>query len=151
MKLIRAICLLGLILIVSCQNRNEVKKPENLLSSSEMKDLIYDMVLLDAAAVVNDKKLKELDVEILQFLSKKYTIDSTDLKQNILYYNMRFDENLDIFEKAKDSIERLDRVYDSISNLRDSLRRAEMKIRDSIKNIDSLSTDKTLPKLKLNN
>lgn len=130
---------LGLILIVflaSCQSVDEVEKPKVLLSKSEMKALVYDMVLLDAASGSNEKRLEELDIDMLEFLSKKYKIDSSDLQQNMLYYNMSFDDNYEIYEKVKDSIEKLEKVYDSISKIRDSLKRIEKKRKldkDSIK------------------
>lgn len=107
------------------------------------------MVLLDAAAVVNDEPLKELDVEMLEFLSKKYDLDSTDLKQNILYYNLKYSDNIEIYENAKDSIDKLKNAYDSISNARDSLRKLEKKRLDSIKKIDTISKNKTLQELKI--
>lgn len=149
MKAIKCLSLLVFVLVTSCQNVEEIEEPKNLLSKSEMKDLVYDMVLLDAAAVVNKEKLNELNIEILQFLSQKYGIDSTDLKQNILYYNLRFDENSEIFEQAKDSIKRLDRVYDSISKIRDSLRRLEKKRKDSIIKIEALPESKRVLKYKV--
>lgn len=116
-----------------------------------MKDLVYDMVLLDAAAGVNGEKFKELDVEMLEFLSKKYNLDSTDLKQNIQYYNLRYSDNIEIYEYAKDSIEKLKKSYDSISNVRDSLKKIEKKRVDSLKDIDTIFRDKKLPNLKVKN
>ncbi|WP_019039459.1 DUF4296 domain-containing protein [Psychroflexus tropicus] len=138
MKLIFALGLLNLFLLLSCQDVKEVEKPNTLLTKSEMKDLIYDMVLLDAATGVNEKRLEELDVEMLEFLSLKYKIDSTDLKQNLLYYNLKFDENLEIYQKVKDSITRLEKAYDSISEVTDSLRRVEKKKQDSIRKLDTI-------------
>lgn len=144
MKVKITLCIAGLFFALGCQNTNQVEKPEKLLSTSEMKDLIYDMVLLDAAMSVNENKLEELDIEMLEFLSKKYEIDSVQLKQNILYYNMRFDENVEIYEEAKDSISKLEKAYDSISKLSDSLRKVKLKKLDSIKKIDTLPRNKKL-------
>ena len=124
-------------LIISCQDIKEPEKPNQFLSKSEMKDLVYDMVLLDAAAGVNEKRLEELDIEMLEFLSKKYNIDSTALKQNILYYNLKFEENIEIYEMVKDSISNLEKAYDSISKVRDSLKKLEIKKQDSLKNKES--------------
>ena len=132
MKLIRFLCLVCLIFLMSCQDIKEVEKPKKLLNKSEMKDLVYDMVLLDAAFGVNERRLKELDIEMLEFLSKKYELDSNDLKQNILYYNLRFDENLSIYQEVKDSIERLDRVYIDRAKEIDSLEKLERDRKDSI-------------------
>lgn len=122
----------------SCQNVDNIEKPKTLLSKSQMKDLVYDMVLLDAALGVNERRLEDLNIEMFEFLSKKYGLDSTDLQQNILYYNMKFDENNQIYEKVKDSIERLDKVYDSISKVRDSVEKLEKKRLDSINKLDTV-------------
>lgn len=145
---------MSLVLIIGCQNIDKIEKPKKLLTKTEMKDLIYDMVLLDAAAGVNRNKLIELDIEILEFLSKKYGIDSNDLKENVLYYNLRHDDNTEIYEHTKDSIKKLEKAYDSISKVADSLRKIEKKkldsiskATDSLKSIDSLvKTKKLKPK-----
>lgn len=129
---------MGLIFITSCQNVEKIEKPEKLLSKSEMKDLLYDMVLLDAASGVNEKRLKDLDIKMFDFLSKKYKLDSNELKQNIQYYNMKFDDNLEIYEQVKDSISRLEQSYDSITKARDSLKKLERKRRDSIRKLDTV-------------
>lgn len=130
--------LMGLVFITSCQNVEKIEKPEKLLSKSEMKDLLYDMVLLDAASGVNEKRLKDLDIKMFDFLSKKYKLDSNELKQNIQYYNMKFDDNLEIYEQVKDSISRLEQSYDSITKARDSLKKLERKRRDSIRKLDTV-------------
>lgn len=129
---------MGLVFITSCQNVEKIEKPEKLLSKSEMKDLLYDMVLLDAASGVNEKRLKDLDIKMFDFLSKKYNLDSNELKQNIQYYNMKFDDNLEIYEQVKDSISRLEQSYDSITKARDSLKKLERKRRDSIRKLDTV-------------
>lgn len=144
MKVIEIVCLLAFISITSCQKVDKIEKPKNLLSKSEMKDLIYDMILLDAATGINNRKLKELDIDMLEFLTEKYAIDSTDLKQNIFYYNLRYDENLEIYTYAKDSIEKLKTAYDSISNAIDSIKKLEKIKLDSISKIDTLSSAKQL-------
>lgn len=138
MKRIGFTCLVLAVLMLSCQKIEKSEKPDQLLSKSEMKDLIYDMILLDAAASVNQEKLNELGVDMLEYLSKKYKIDSSSLKKNIKYYNLRFDENLEIYEEVKDSITKLENAYDSISRARDSLRKLELKKLDTtdIKKID---------------
>jgi|AntDeeMinimDraft_5_1070356.scaffolds.fasta_scaffold38864_2 hypothetical protein len=147
MKRANFIFLIGLVLLsIGCQNIDKIEKPDNFLDKSKMIDLVYDMVLLDAAVSTNEKKLEELDVEMLEFLSKKYKIDTTDIKQNILYYNMQFDENTEIYEKVKDSIEKLEKAYDSISKVSDSLRKVELKKLDSIKSLESDPRTKKLKK-----
>lgn len=152
MKRVNFLFFISLVLLfIGCQNIDEIEKPDNFLDKSKMTDLLYDMVLLDAAVSTNEKKLEELDVEMLEFLSKKYNIDTTDIKQNILYYNMQFDENTEIYEKVKDSIEKLEKAYDSISRVSDSLRKIELKKKDSIKSLESDPRSQKLKKIEKTN
>ena len=134
--ILAAFCLL---FMTACQDKKEVEEPDHLLSKPEMKNLVYDMVLLDAAMGVNEKRLKELDVNMLEFLSEKYKIDSIDLKQNLLYYNLSFDDNTEIYQYVKDSISALEKAYDSISKVTDSLSKIEKKKNDSIIKLDTTS------------
>jgi len=134
--------------MTACQNKKEVEEPDHLLNKSEMKNLVYDMVLLDAAMGVNEKRLKELDVNMLEFLSKKYKIDSIDLKQNLLYYNLNFDDNTEIYQYVKDSISALEKTYDSISKVTDSLSKIEKKKSDSIIKLDTTSKKALIKKAK---
>jgi hypothetical protein len=146
MKKIRNCILLLMLINIGCQSVDDVEKPEHFLNKSEMKNLIYDMVLLDAAVSVNKRRLEELDIEFLEFLSKKYNIDSTDLKQNILYYNLNFDENTEIYTEVKDSISKLEKVYDSISKVSDSLEKVELKKQDSIQKLKDSIENKEITK-----
>ena len=130
------LCILGV--FAACQDvETAAPKPKHLLSEKQMKDLLYDMVLLDATTGVNNRKLEELDIEMYEFLTKKYDIDSTTLQQNIDYYNYEFQTNLDIYESVKDSIEFIKQHYDSIQNLEDSLRKIELQKLGSLKVKDS--------------
>jgi hypothetical protein len=138
MKVLSYISTLVLVLLVSCQNIEKVEKPKKLLSKAEMKDLVYDMILLDATVGVDRYKLQDLDIEMLEFLSKKYGIDSIDLKQNVYYYNVRHDDNLEIYESVKDSIIKLENAYDSISKAIVAQERQELRRLDSIKSIDTI-------------
>ena len=126
--------------LLSCQDIEKIKAPKKLLSKSEMKALVYDMVLLDASVGVDRYKLQELDIDMLEFLSKKYNLDSNELKQNLYYYNMKHDDNLEIYESVKDSIEKLEKAYDSIAKVIIAQEeKREQEIADSISQLDTLS------------
>lgn len=135
------ICILSLL---GCQKIEDVEKPDKLLNKSEMKGLIYDMVLLDASYGVDEKKSEDMSLDMLKFLSHKYQVDSTQIKLNIEYYNIKFDDNLEIYEAVKDSLERLDKLYvDRIKEI-DSLKKLKRKKQDSIAKLDTLSPKKIL-------
>ena len=136
-----SICILSLL---GCQKIDEVEKPDKLLNKSEMKGLIYDMVLLDAAYGVNEKKFEDMSLDMLEFLSNKYQVDSTQIKLNIEYYNINFDDNLEIYEAVKDSLERLDKLYFNREKEMDSLKKLNRLKQDSIAKLDTLSPKKIL-------
>jgi hypothetical protein len=130
--------------LLGCQKIEHVEKPDKLLNKSEMKGLIYDMVLLDAAYGVNEKKSEDMSLDMLEFLSHKYQVDSTQIKLNIEYYNINFDDNLEIYEAVKDSLERLDKLYFNRANEMDSLKKLNRIKQDSIAKLDTLSPKKIL-------
>lgn len=141
MRYLLCIVFCSLHLLSGCQKVDDVKKPDKLLSKAEMKNLIYDMVLLDAASGVGERKLQSLDLNMYEFLTNKYGLDSTLLHQNIDYYNINFDDNLDIYKQVKDSIQNLERVYDSVANRIDSLNQIQQKKeKDSLKTLDSIQS-----------
>jgi len=132
------------VLLTGCQKIENVEKPDKLLNKSEMKGLIYDMVLLDAAYGVNEKKSEDMSLDMLEFLSHKYQVDSTQIKLNIEYYNINFDDNLEIYEAVKDSLERLDKLYFNREKEMDSLKKLNRLKQDSIAKLDTLSPKKIL-------
>lgn len=137
------LCILGV--FTACQDvETAAPKPKHLLSEKQMQDLMYDMVLLDATSGVNNRKLQELNVDMYEFLTKKYDIDSATLQQNIDYYNYEFQSNLNIYQSVKDSIEFIKQHYDSIQNLEDSLRKIERQKLDSLKVKDSTAYKKQM-------
>jgi hypothetical protein len=131
-------------LLPGCQKIENVEKPDKLLNKSEMIGLIYDMVLLDASYGVNEKKSEDMNLDMLEFLSNKYKVDSLQIKLNIEYYNIKFDDNLEIYEAVKDSIERLDKLYVDRTKEIDSLKKIKSKKRDPIAKLDTLSPKKIL-------
>lgn len=94
-----------LTMMVSCQETYEVSKPDQLIGKEKMVEIVTDMMILDAADNVSDIPLKKNNISSYQLISKKYGIDSIQLKQNLNYYNTQFDENLEIYKEVKANVE----------------------------------------------
>lgn len=92
-------------MVVSCQESYEVSKPHEMIGKDKMVEIVTDMMILDAAVNVSDIPLKKNDISSYQLISKKYGIDSIQLKQNLNYYNTQFDDNLEIYKKVKANVE----------------------------------------------
>lgn len=78
------VMLLG-VLIISCSN-NPVPKPDNLLSEEVMKDILFDVAILQAAESTVGYKLTQNNIKLTPFIYKKYKIDSLTYYQNQKYY-----------------------------------------------------------------
>lgn len=114
---------IGIFLIaVACQQSYDVAEPDQLIEKQEMVDILTDMMILDAASNVSDIPLLKNDIKAYTFISDKYDIDSIQLKQNLAYYNTKFDENLEVYEQVKKRIEVKRNVIDSILSRADSLK-----------------------------
>jgi len=129
------IILLFMTFTLSCSNVQEREEPDNLLSKDKMIEIYTDMIFLDAAQRSSPDDLKTYELKPSEHIFNKYKIDSTTLKESITYYNLDFETNTEIFEKVKQNITRRSEVIDSISKLRDSLKRIEnskiKKLKDS--------------------
>lgn len=77
--------ILLVVLIISCSN-NPVPKPDNLLSEEVMKDILFDVAILQAAESTVGYRLTQNNIKLTPFIYKKYKIDSLTYYQNQKYY-----------------------------------------------------------------
>lgn len=100
------------IFIVSC-SKNPVPKPDNLLDEKTMVDILYDVSLLQAIEGSMPNKLIEHNIEMDQYIFKKYKIDSVTYRQNQMYYAGDARKFKKIYKKV---LERLDKEKQTESN-----------------------------------
>lgn len=81
----KAILFLCVALLLSCGEK-VVEKPEKLIPKDKMVDLLYDMAILTAAKNTNADLLKRNNIETMDYLYKKYGIDSTQFSNSNTYY-----------------------------------------------------------------
>lgn len=122
---------------LSCSDVQERQEPEKLLSKDKMVEIYTDMILLDAMQRSNPKNFKTYELKSSEHIYNKYKIDSITLSQNIAYYNLDFEANIDVYEKVRLNIVQQDEKIDSISKIRDSLKKVETnkkraRLKDSI-------------------
>lgn len=98
--------------IVSC-SKNPVPKPDNLLDEKTMVDILYDVSLLQAIEGSMPNKLMEHNIEMDQYIFKKYKIDSVTYRQNQMYYAGDARKFKKIYKKV---LERLDKEKQTESN-----------------------------------
>ena len=100
------------IFIVSC-SKNPVPKPDNLLDEKTMVDILYDVSLLQAIEGSMPNKLMEHNIEMDQYIFKKYKIDSVTYRQNQMYYAGDARKFKKIYKKV---LERSDKEKQTESN-----------------------------------
>jgi len=124
-------------IMVSCYNSEKPNKPLNLIAKDKMVNVILDMSLLSAAKGINKRALENSGVYPLEYIYKKYNIDSLQFAKSNAYYTYYADDYESIYNAVEDSLDKLKKKYRSIENIekkekrkRDSIRKAKKK--DSI-------------------
>ena len=77
--------LLVFLMVVSCAEK-VVEEPENLIPKEKMIDILHDLAILNATKTTVGAKLDESGIDVMEFLYKKYQIDSTQFSESDLYY-----------------------------------------------------------------
>lgn len=153
-----------IILFVSCNNKDLVKKPENLIEKKVMKDIFYDILLLDAIKFQDQNSLYNYGINPNTYIYKKYKVDTIQFaKSNAYYasdykeYKKMFDELKDRFKKEKEAIDLINKkvqkkqaaikkakekkIQDSINKVKKA---TELKIKKEKDSIDKIKKDKEL-------
>ena len=76
---------LVVVAVVSCAEKL-IEKPENLIPEAKMTDILYDISLLVSAKNSNKAILVDNGIEVMDFIYKKYNVDSLQFVQSDLYY-----------------------------------------------------------------
>jgi hypothetical protein len=95
--------------ILSCKNEI-VEKPKNLIDKDKMKEIIYDLAILEAAR--NQGSATQNYPKASVFLNEKYKVDSLTFAQNTQYYASDIKEYKKMYEEVK---ERLDKENKTLS------------------------------------
>jgi hypothetical protein len=87
------------IVFLGCSDK-EVAPPENLIPEDKMKDILYDLNLLQSINSTNFQVMKNNNVNPEIYIYKKYSIDSLQFAQSNKYYL----NNVEKYEKMLDEI-----------------------------------------------
>ena len=117
----------GLLLLCSCAKK-VMEKPKNLIPKEKMVLILHDLAVLNAAKSSFRYTLDQNGIEIMDFLYKKYQIDSTQFAQSDLYYASVPLEYQSIYEQVEHKLDKIKNAtddhirkrYDSIKDTRRS-------------------------------
>ena len=129
-------------LVISCNDIDKPKKPDNLMSKNEMIDIITDISLVKAARGVDKKMVEEKGIDLENYIYKKYNTDSIQFAENSNYYAYNVKEYEEIYSKVKERLEKKKAEYKALEEKqkkeKDSLKKAKRKAKDSINKPKSL-------------
>ncbi len=122
--------LFALQLFAACQNVERPEKPDNLIAEEELKDILYDVSLINAARDFSRGQLNNVGIEPDTFIYEKYEIDSLQFAKSVAYYSVDFNRYLKIWEDVNKRLELKRDQVDSLIQITDSIRAAERKGED---------------------
>ncbi|HSM64278.1 MAG TPA: DUF4296 domain-containing protein [Gillisia sp.] len=128
----------------SCQDIEEIKKPDNLIPEDKMVEVLTELNLLNSAKNYNKRLLEESGVQPDEYLYSKYDIDSLKLAESTTYYAKKYDKFEGIYQKVKQNLEtmkaKLEVIREEEQRIEDSIRALEVKKDSTI--IDSIKKPK---------
>lgn len=125
------VILLVFVVSLACDN-NRVKKPKNLISESQMVDIIVDLAILNSAPGVDNSVLEKKGIVPESHVYKKYAIDSMQFVLSNNYYAHNIDSYQDIYRRVKTKLEAKKEEYKKL----EQKEAKEKKTRDSIRAIE---------------
>jgi hypothetical protein len=115
------------VLFACCQNVERPEKPDNLIAEDELKDILYDVSLVNAARDFSRGQLSNAGIKPDTFIYEKYNIDSLQFASSVAYYSVYFNRYLKIWEDVNTRLELKRDEVDSLIQRTDSIRAAEGK------------------------
>lgn len=152
-------------LILCCNDKVNIEKPDNLISKDKMSDILYDLYVINSAKGVNRKVLEANDVVPETYVLNKYSIDSTQFADSNTYYAFKTEDYNAIVDRVKRRLEKDKEKYeaikeieaDSLVRIKDSIRKSRIKPKvtikkdfDSMQRLKQYEKRKTLDTLKPN-
>ena len=136
--------LLVFLMVVSCAEK-VVEEPENLIPKEKMVDILHDLAILNATKTTIGAKLDESGIDIMEFLYKKYQIDSTQFSESDLYYASLPLEYQAIYTEVETRLDKRQKAMEEATEKKnDSIRKANEKRSDSIRSAKILK-DSIIP------
>lgn len=107
--------------IFACQNVERPQKPDKLIKEARMKDILYDVALLNATRDLGRDQLERAGISSEQFVYEKYGIDSLQFAQNVTYYSVQFNKYLTMWQDVSERLEQKRDHVDSLQRRQDSI------------------------------
>jgi hypothetical protein len=131
----------------SC-NKDLVEKPDNLIDKKVMKDILYDMLILDAVKYQDPNLLYENGVNPKTYVFKKYKIDSLQFAKSNAYYAADYREYKKMYDELSDRLKKDKEAIDLVNKKAKKKEDAHKKVKEK-KIKDSIAKVKKIKELKI--
>ncbi|MDT7829188.1 DUF4296 domain-containing protein [Pricia sp. S334] len=121
----RYYCLLLVLLSLLSCNENLLEKPDDLIPEDKMVSILTDLAIVNAAKSTNMAVLQDLDIEPMDYIFKKYDIDSLQFVESDRYYASLPPEYEEIYKRVESKLEEQAKTMEEAKRVNDSLRRME--------------------------
>jgi hypothetical protein len=125
--------ILGILLLFSCVEKI-IEKPENLISRTEMEEMLYELAIINAAKSTDPTILESHFDSPTSFILEKHGVDSLQFVNSDIYYASQplvyeaiYKSVTERLEKEKSALE------EAKKKANDSLAAKARRIKDSIK------------------
>lgn len=116
-----------------------MQKPDHFIEKSEMIDLMYDLSILNALKYQNLESFKGYNTNELEYIYKKYGIDSAQFVQNNNYYTSNYKEYKKMFDQVTERLNSEREKLDIIINQNEKNSHLSIKEKDSLAKKKSLN------------
>lgn len=100
---------------LSCQKIDKTEKPKELIPEETMVNILADLAIYGAAKSQDRRLVESKNVDVVQFIQKKYQIDTTRLRENISYYVADVDHYKQMQEKVREILQEKKKAIDAIN------------------------------------
>ena len=136
-------------LVIACDEKDERKRPGNLISQDKMADILHDLYIINGAKGVNRKLLEFNGFMPETYVLTKYDIDSTQFADSNAYYAFDTDRYKSIVDQVKARLEKEKAEYEELQKIegkaakvkRDSIKKLNQSKRDSLNKIKERKKD----------
>ena len=97
-----------------CQNVEQPKKPENLISTDKMVDILTETYMSNAARSVNNQLILDKGVKLDSLIYTNFDIDSLQFANSNEYYAADVNVYMEIFQKVEARLSTMQQKMDSI-------------------------------------
>ena len=123
--------------ILGCNGIDKPKKPDNLIAKDKMSNIMYDLYILNAAKGVNKKVLELNGIMPLEYVYKKYGVDSLQFAESNTYYAYDTETHSAIVEKVRADLQKDKDIFEKLNTedqkVRDSIQLINKRVKDSLK------------------